>query len=84
METLNIQIKHEHEALRMQNKIEKTKNDNILLHLGLWYKKNKKLKQKNRSLEIKVINLKYKILMKKPRMAVAKKKVKKINLDVLA
>ena len=41
LETLNRHIQHEHEALRMQNKIEKTMNDNILLHFGLWYKKNK-------------------------------------------
>ena len=77
-------IQQEHEALRIQNKIEKTKNDNILLHLGRWYKKNKKLKQNNRALKRKVINMKYKILMKNPRMAVTKNMVKKINLDVLA
>ena len=82
LETLNRHIQQEHEALRIHNKIDKTKNDNIIFHLGLCYKKNKKLKQNNTALKRKVINLKYKILMKRPRMAVAKKKIKNINLDV--
>ena len=32
----------------------------------------------------KIINLKYKILMKKPRMTVTRKRVKRMKLDVLA
>jgi len=43
-----------------------------------------KLKKKKRALQRQVINLKYKILMTKPRMEVTGKKVKKMNLDVLA
>jgi len=83
METLNRHIEREHEALKMQNETQRTQNNNILLHLSLWYKKNKKLKQKSKVLKRKVITLKYKILMKKPSMVVARKKVKKTNLDVL-
>jgi len=42
------------------------------------------LKRKNRSLNRTVINLKYRLLMKKPKIAVTSKKSKKIKLDVLA
>ncbi len=55
-----------------------------MLHLGLWHKKNRKLKRKNKKLSRTLINLKYKFLMRKPRMAVSAKKNKKRKLDVLA
>ena len=84
METLNRHSKQEHETLKVHNEIQRTQNDNIILHISLWYDKNNNLKEKNKSLKRKAISLKYKILMKKPRMGVAKKKVKKKNLDVLA
>ena len=63
-------IKGENKSLKSQNEVQIAKSDNLLLHLILWYKKNKKLKKANRSMKRKIINLKYKILMKKPRMAV--------------
>jgi len=55
-----------------------------MLHLGLWYKKNRKLKGKNKKLNRTLINLKYRFLMRKPRMEVSAKKSKKRKLDVLA
>lgn len=55
-----------------------------MLQLGLWNKKNKKLKKKNNKLNRALINLKYRFLMRKPRMAVGAKKSKKRKLDVLA
>jgi len=58
LETLNKHLKQEHETLKVQNEIQRTKNDNILLPLGFWYEKNKKLKEKKKSLKRKVINLK--------------------------
>ena len=54
-----------------------------MLHLGLWHKKNRKLKKKNRRLSRALINLKYGCLMMKPRMTVTTRKKKK-KLDVLA
>jgi len=53
-----------------------------MLHLGLWRKKNKKLKRKNKKLNRALINLKYRFLMRRPRMEVGAKKIKK-RLDVL-
>ena len=58
-------------------------HDNTMLHLGLWQKKNRKLKKKNRRLSRALINLKFKCLMRKSRMTVVPRK-KKIGLDVLA
>jgi len=81
---LNRHIKKENGTLREQSKLDKAIHDNTIIHLGLWYKKNRKLKRKNRSLNRTVINLKYRLLMKKPRMAVTSKKSKRRKLDVLA
>jgi len=84
LETLNRYIKKENQTFKAQNKIQIAKSDSLLLHLSMWFNKNKKLKKKNKALHKQVINLKYKILMRKPRMAITEKKVKKMNLDVLA
>jgi len=81
---LNIHIKKENETLREQSKLDKAIHDKTILHLGLWYKKNRKLKRKNGSLNRIVINLEYRLLMKKPRMSVTSKKRKRRKLDVLA
>jgi len=51
-------------------------------HLALWHKKNRKLKGKNKKLNRALINLKYRFLMRKPRMAVGAKQSEK-RLDVL-
>ena len=47
-------------------------------------KKNRKMKRKNKKLNGTLINLKYRFLMRKPRMEVSAKKSKKRKLDVLA
>ena len=84
LEILNRHIKQENETLKEQSKLDKAIHDNTILHLRLWYKKNRKLKGNNRSLNRIVINLKYMLLMKKPRMAVTSMKSKRRKLDVLA
>lgn len=83
LEILNRHIKKENETLREQSKLDKSIHDNTILHLELWYKKNRKLKRKNRCLNITVINLKYMLLMKKPKMVVTSKRSKRRKLDVL-
>lgn len=69
-----------HEKCRMKYREPIIKKN--LIHLGQWYEKNKKMKENNKSPRRKVIILKYKISMKKLRMAVTKKKEKKTHLDV--
>lgn len=70
--------------MKAQNEIQKMQNDNILLHLGMWHKKNKKLNAHNKFLKRKIMGLKHKILMRKPRMTTAAKESRRSNLDVLA
>lgn len=80
---LNRHIQKENETLKEQNKLDKIIHDNTMLHLGLWHKKNRKLKKKNRRLSRALINFKYKFLMMKPKMTVTSRKKKK-RLDILA
>lgn len=84
LQTLNRCIQKENQILKAQGENQIAKNGNLLLHLSLWYKKNKKVKQKNRSLKRQVINLKNKILIKNPRMTVVREKGKMMKLDVLS
>lgn len=83
LEVLNRHIKQENEALKEQSKVDKIIHDNTMLHMGLWQKKNKKLKKKCRKLSRELINVKFRCLIRKPRMVVAPRK-KRRGLDVLA
>jgi len=83
LEVLNRHIKRENETLKEQGRLDKIIHNNTMLHIGLWQKKNRKLKKKNIRLRRVLINLKFKCLMRKPRMTVVSRK-KKRRLDVLA
>ena len=83
LELLNRHIKNENETLKEQRKLEKIIHDNTILHLGIWQKKNKKLKKKCQKLSRPLINIKFRCLMKKPRMLAAPRKRRR-GLDVLA
>ena len=83
MEVLNRHIKNENEALKEQSKLDKIIHDNTMLHLGLWQKKNKKLKKKCQKLSRALVNIKFRCLMKKPKMLAAPRKRRRA-LDVLA
>lgn len=66
--------------MKAQSEIQIAKSDNLILHLSLWYKKNKKMKKENRIMQREIISLKYKILMRKPRILVVAKKKKIVKL----
>lgn len=83
LEVLNRHIKRENRTLKEQGRLDKIIHENTMLHLGLWQKKNRKLNKKNRRLSRALINLKFRCLMRKPRMVVVPRK-KKRRLDVLA
>jgi len=83
LEVLNRHIKQENEALKEQSKVDKIVHDNTMLHLGLWQKKNRKLKKKCKKLSRALINLKFRCLVKKPRTILASRR-KRRRLDVLA
>jgi len=74
LEVLNRHIKQENEVLKEQNKVDKIIHDNTMLHLGQWQKKNKKFKKKCKKLSRELINLKFRCLIRKPRMVVAPRK----------
>ena len=83
LELLNRHIKNENETLKEKGKLDKIIHDNTMLHLGIWQKKNKKLKRKCQKLSRALVNIKFRCLMKKPRMMAVPKK-KRRGLDVLA
>lgn len=62
--------------------MEKIIHDNTMLHLELWQKKNMKLKKKCRKLSRELIILKFRCLMRKPKMVVVPRKMRR-GLDVL-
>ena len=63
LEILSRHIKKENDTLKEQRKLDKAIHDNAILHLGLWYKNNRKLKRKNRNLKNKYsVNLKHYLL----------------------
>ena len=84
LETLNRHIKNENEILKEQIKLKKAMHVDTTLHLGLLHKENKKLKKKNKRLNKAIINLRFKLLMKRPRMTLTSKRNRRIRLDVLA
>ena len=59
-------------------------HDNNTMQLGLLHKENKKLKKKNKRLNREIINLRFKLLMKRPRMTLISKMNRRISLDVVA
>ena len=83
LEVLNRHIKNENEALKKQKRLEKIIHDKTMLHLGLWQRKNRKLKKKCKRLNTTLINLKFRCLMRKPRMVLVPRKRRR-GLDVLA
>lgn len=82
---LNRHIIQQNQTLKEQGKVEKMVHYNTMLHLGLWQKKNRRLKKRCKKLSRALINLKFKFLVRKPRMmmSMASRK-KKRGLDVLA
>ena len=59
-------------------------NSVLTLQLGTLHKENQKLKKKNKKMNRALINLEFKLLIKKPIMTLTSKRNKKIRLDVLA
>ena len=83
LEVLNRHIKQENEALKEQSKVEKIVHENTMLYLGLWQKKNRKLKRKCKKLSRALISLKFRCSVRKPRTNLAARR-KRRRLDVLA
>ena len=59
-------------------------NDNSNVQLEILSKDNRKMKKRNKRLNRALINLRFKLLMKKLRVTLTSKRNRRIRLDVLA
>ena len=80
---MNRHIIQENETLKEQAKVDKMVHNNTMLHLGLWQRQNRKLKKKCKKLNRALVNLRFKCLVRKPRVNVAIQRRGR-RLDVLA
>lgn len=83
LEILNNHIKNENEILRDEVKLKGSKNNTLSQQMEVLYKANKKLKIRNKKLNRALINLRFKALTRKPRMALTTRRSRKMRLDVL-
>ena len=84
LEVLNRHIKNENEILREQVKLKSDMSTTLSLQMEKLYKASEKLKKKNKKLNRALINLRFKLVIRKPRMPLNTKKSRKRKLDVLA
>lgn len=84
LEIPNKHIKNENQILREQVKLKNAMNNTIILQMGTLHKENRKLKKRDKKLNKALINLRLKLLIKKPKMTLTTKRSRKIRLDVLA
>lgn len=83
IEVLNRHIIQENEKLKERGNVDKMVHDNTMLHMGLLQKENKKLRKKCKRLDRDLINLRFRCLMKRPRVDISIRR-KRRRLDVLA
>ena len=81
---LNRHIKNEDEILREQVKLKSDMNTNLSLQMEKLYKASEKLKKKNKKLSRALINLRFKLVIKKPRRPLNIRQSIRRSLDVLA
>ena len=80
----NRHIKNENGILREQVKLKSDMNTTLSLQMKKLYKASGKLKKKNKKLNRALINLRFKLVIRKPRMPLNTKQIRKRKLDVLA
>ena len=83
IEVLNRHVIQENEKLKERGNVDKMVHDNTMLHMGLLQKENKKLRKKCKRLDRDLINLRFRCLMKRPRVDISTRR-KRRRLDVLA
>ena len=84
LEVLNRHIKNENDILREQVKLKSDMNTSLSLQMEKLYKASEKLKKKNKKLSKALINLRFKLVIKKPRRPSTSRKSRRRSLDVLA
>ena len=84
LEVLNRHIKNENDILREQVKLKSDMNSTLSLQMENLYKANEKVKKKNKKLIKALTNLRFKLVIRKPRRQLTIRKSRRRGLDVLA
>ena len=84
MELLNRHIKNENEILKDQIKLKTDMNSTLSLHIDKVERTNEKMKTRNKKLIRALTNLRFKLVIRKPRRPLAFRKRRRRGLDVLA
>jgi len=84
LEILNRHIKNENEILREQVKLKTDMNSTLSLQMQKLYKASEKLKKKNKKLTRALTNLRFKLVIRKPRRPLTARQSRRRGLDVLA
>ena len=84
LELLNRHIKNENEILKDQIKLKTDMNSTLSLHIKKVEKTNEKLKKRKKKLIRALTNLRFKLVIRKPRRSLASRQRRWRGLDVLA
>ena len=84
LEILNRHIKNENDILKEQVKLKTNMNSTLSLQMDKVEKANEKLKKRNKKLIRALINLRFKLVIRKPRRSLASRQRRRRGLDVLA
>ena len=84
LEVLNRHIRHENEILKDQIKLKTDMNSTLSLHINKVERTNEKMKTRNKKLIRALTNLRFKLVIRKPRRPLACRQRKRRGLDVLA
>ena len=84
LEVLNRHIKTENDILREQVKLKTDMNSTLALQMDIVEKANEKFKRRNKKLIGALTNLRFKLLIRKPRRPLNNRQRRRRGLDVLA
>jgi len=84
LEVLNRHIKTENDIMKEQVKLKTSMNSTVSLQMDKVEKANEKLKKRNKKLIRALINLRFKLVIRKPRRPLASRQRRRRGLDVLA
>ena len=83
LEILNRHIKNENDILKEQVKLKTSMNSTLSLQMDKVEKANEKLKKRNKKLIRALINLSFKLVIRKPRRPLTSRQRRRRGLDVL-
>ena len=84
MEVLNRHIRTENDILREQVQLKTSMNSTLSLQMDKVEKANEKMKKRNKKLTRALTNLRFKLVIRKPRRPLTSRQRRRRGLDVLA